>query len=319
MAAQENKSDTERLIGELVSPFIERYPFDSMSDWFKAFNQNSRSYSRPIDRAIIGGRFSVSVGFAFAAAYQSAIEALFQPDGMYLSSFCVTEEKGNHPRALEARLVEGSGKLYISGHKTFVSGANDSERLYIACRDERKGQGIDSNGRPIIKMVSVMPNDKGVDVQAMPALGFVPEVSHGQVTLNKVSINDTQIYAGDGYLEYVKAFRSYEDVHVLAAITAYRLAEAIDQRWPKDVHEAHIALLLALRSIADMELTHAAAHIALAGCRAQLEQLITATNKHFEDGAPIAYRNWCRDQILLNIAKKAHHKRTASAWDTLHA
>jgi hypothetical protein len=307
-------TDTDRLIETLLSSSLERKSYDSMAEWFKGFNQQTRHFTRPIDRAILGGRLSLNVGFAFASAYQSAIEALFKPDDILLSSFCVTEEQGNHPRAIETRLFEESGELYLSGHKTFVSGANDSQRLYVACRDERDGTGLDAQGRPLIKMVVAKTKSQGLEIQAMPALGFVPEVSHGKLKLNNVPIIEEQICAGDGYLNYVKAFRSYEDLHVLASISAYRLAEAIAGKWPRDSLEAHIALILAIRSLSEMDLSKPTAHIALAACRSNLEELIVSTNSLYEQSNSEFYKLWCRDQVLLNVARLAHLKRTQRAW-----
>lgn len=311
------ESDTEALINIVLSSALERKTYQSMAEWFKEFNLHTRRFERSIDRAIYGGRLSRNVGFAFISAYQSAIEALFQAEDKRLSSFCVTEEKGNHPRAIETRLIQESGKLYISGSKKFVSGANDSECLYVACRDEREGSGFDSEGRPLIKMVKIFTESEGLEITAMPALGFVPEVSHGKVLFHKVALTEAQICEGDGYLNYVKAFRSYEDLHVLAALIAYRLGEAIEGNWPNNVIEDHISLLLALHSISEMDLNKSAAHIALAACRSKLEELINNTNKYFAESSPDAYQAWCRDQVLLNIAKAAHEKRTQKAWELI--
>tara|TARA_R110001592_G_scaffold67059_1_gene205880 strand:+ start:56614 stop:56973 length:360 start_codon:yes stop_codon:yes gene_type:complete len=47
-----------------------------MKAWFEDFNCQTRCFVQPIDRAILGGRFSLNVSFAFASDYQSAIEAL---------------------------------------------------------------------------------------------------------------------------------------------------------------------------------------------------------------------------------------------------
>lgn len=290
-----------------------------MAQWFKDFNQQSRQFERSLDRAILGGRLSENVSFSFAAAYQSAIESLFQTDDILLSSFCVSEEKGNHPRDIHTKLFYESGNLVISGTKQFVSGANDSQRLYISCRDERSSDGIDTLGRPILKMIVLPAFIAGLQIQEMPALGFIPEVSHGRVFLDHVEVSENQILKGDGYLAYIKAFRNHEDLHVLAAITAYRLGEAIEASWPKEIVENHISLILALRSLADMDLNQSSAHIALAACRSQLELLITQTNAIFEKLNPKAYQLWKRDKVLLNIAKAAHQKRTEGAWQLFDA
>jgi acyl-CoA dehydrogenase len=317
MSSSENRSDVDRLVNILLTGSLVRKTFGSMAAWFKDFNEQTRPFIMPIDRAIIGGSLSLNVGFAFASAYQSAIEALFQPQDSRLSSFCVTEEKGNHPRDIQTRLFIESGQLLISGSKKFVSGANDSQRLFIAGRDERDSNGLDKQGRPVLKMVELCTPSKGLKIEEMPALGFVPEISHGKVQLDNVHITEKQILKGDGYLDYLKAFRNYEDLYVLAAITGYRLGESLDGQWPKDTIENHIALLLAIRSLSSMNLSKAAAHIGLAACRAQLKALILNTNSLFESSNPNAYGLWDRDKVLLDIAKTAHQKRTQNAWDGL--
>ncbi len=315
MTGVEDMSDADRLINILLSPSVERSTFSTMADWFTDFNQQTRACSKAVDRAILGGRLSLNVSFAFTSGYQSAIEALFKAKKIQLSSFCVTEEKGNHPRALETRLFQESGKILLSGNKKFVSGAHDAECLYIVCRDEREGSGLDDSGLPILKLVSVPANSVGVRIQTMPALGFVPEVSHGKVLLDRVAIDAEQICEGDGYLRYVKGFRSFEDLHVLAAITGYRLGEAIAGQWPKECVENHIALLLAQRSLSNMDLNKPSAHIGLAACRSQFQELISDTNRLLESSNPQAFCLWQRDKALLDIAKAAHQKRTQSAWE----
>lgn len=310
-------NNIDGLINILLSSSIERKTFNTMADWFKDFNQQTRRFDAPIDRAILGGRLSLNMSFAFVSAYQSAIETLFKPQDILLSSFCVTEEKGNHPRNIETRLFKKAGQLFISGSKKFVSGANDSQCLYVACRDEREGNGLDSEGRPLIKMVKLFAESEGLDIQAMPALGFVPDVSHGKVFLNKLAISEQQICEGDGYIHYVKAFRSVEDLYVLAAITAYRLGEAVEGKWPTATLERHISLILAIRSLSKMDLNSSAAHIAISACRTSFEELIAQTNSLYEQSKPESYQWWCRDQVLLNVAKTAHQKRTQKAWEMI--
>jgi len=322
------------LIEALLSRSQQRKSFDAMAAWFDSFNQQTRLFESSIDRAILGGRLSLNVGFAFTSGYQSAIESLFeggkleggklqgdkfhgesvQSDGLMLSSLCVTEVKGNHPRAIETRLYREGGRYFVDGNKQFVSGACDSQMIYVACRDETVGNGFDDEGKPKLKVVAIPTQSQGVAIQTMPVLGFIPEVSHGKVKLERVEIVDSQVLEGDGYLTYVKAFRTFEDLHVLAAIVGYRLGEAIDSQWDTVSIEAHISLILALRAINFMPLAEPVAHISLAACRRQLITLIEATNTQFESHNPLAFENWQRDQVLLKVASKAHQIRTAKAW-----
>ena len=310
-------NDSETLLNILLSPSIKRQRFASMAEWFKAFNQQTRSFALPLDRALLGGRFSSNVSFAFAAGYQSAIEALFQAEQIALAAFCVSEKNGNHPRAIESCLRQQANQTVISGSKSFVSGAADAQLLYVACQDKRVGDGFDASGRPLLKVVKLDAGQAGVEIQNLPALGFIPDMTHGTVALHEVQLSAEMILPGDGYLDYVKAFRTYEDVHVLAAITSYRLGEAIDGGWPTETIQTHISLILALRALVGMNLQGSSAHIALAAIRSQLDALLDASDAHFQVHDPQAFSDWQRDRRLLSVARQAHQKRTASAWQKM--
>lgn len=314
---QTRTTSIDELVNILLSGSVQQLSYDTISEWFSAFNQQTRLFELPIDRAILGGRMSTCLGFAFAAAYQSAIEALFKPDEIVLSSFCVTEKTGNHPRAIETTLSCQEDTLLLNGSKSFVSGATDSSCLYIACRDQRLGSGFDEQGRPLIKMLKIPAQREGLNIQTLPALGFVPEVSHGSVSFENVVVTEEDILLGDGYLDYVKAFRTYEDLYVLSAVTAYRLAEAVSGKWPPSIQEKHISLILALRSLSSMNLLQSSSHIALAACRTQFDELIQNTNALFKQSDSEAFKRWERDQVLLTIAKKAHLSRTQKAWELI--
>lgn len=303
----------EALLASVDKPWTEKV----MSEWFAEFKLATAEYPDSIDRALLAGRLSGCVGFAFAGAYQSAIEALFMLEEPLLASLCVTEVGGNHPRAINTRLYAENGQLYLSGEKSFVSGAEDAGIVYVACRDERYGNGLDSAGRPLIKLVVLKTDMEGLDIQAMPSLGFVPEISHGKVAFDKLAVDESSLLEGDGYLRYVKAFRTYEDLHVCAAIAAYRLAEAISGEWGDEWVEKHISLILSLREVSRMQLDSPYAHIALSACRSQLNELIESCDGFFERAKPEAYVYWLRDSRLLKVASKAHEARTQRAWSMI--
>jgi len=288
-----------------------------MALWFDAFNTQTRQFEASVDRSILGGRLSENLGFAFTSGYQSAIEALFGTEKIVLSSLCVTEAKGNHPRSIETSLIEEEGRLSLIGKKQFVSGAGDTELMYVACKDERFGEGYDDQGRPIIKLVAVSAFQERVEIEQMPELGFIPEVSHGKVSFDQVEVFAPQILEGDGYIDYVKAFRTYEDLHVLAAIVGFRLGEALEFKWRRESVEAHLSLILSLRDLSFMPLNEPAAHIALAGCRAQLKSLIEKTDSEFQASNASGFKCWQRDQVLLSVASKAHETRTQRAWASI--
>ena len=299
------------LIETLLTTSAPRQTHLSMAAWFNDFNQTVRGFDSSIDRAILGGRLSKNMSFAFTSGYQSAIESLFSPHqlALPLGSLCVSEENGVRPNDINTKIEERNGKVYLSGQKKFVSGANDSQHIFVACNN-----GIDLNGRVKIKVVSLPSSTSGIEIIALPTLPFIPLVSHGKVILDTIEISESNVLLGDGYSNYVKPFRTYEDLHVLAAVVGFRLGEAIESQWGEDSIQAHLPLILSLQSLSAMPLQSPAAHIALAACRDELKRLITLFNDRFQANNSSAYSDWERDQLILNVANKASDTRTQNAW-----
>ena len=284
----------------------------TMHEWYQQFKTLTASVTDSTERALLGGIASTRVGFAFVAGYQSAIERLFDMQDQRLSSVCVTETAGNHPRHIQARLETRSDGMRLHGDKQFVSGAEHAERIFVACKT-----GEDKTGRPQLKMVQIDLPAEGVDITPLPELGFVPEVSHGKVHFDTVNITSLQVLPGDGYTDYVKPFRTAEDIHVLCALTAYRLACGLRQQWPQALLEAHMAILSGLHQVAQQNIQAPATHLQLAGLRQQMTQLIECSDPLFEQADAAGYACWVRDRKLLKVAKGAHEKRTENAWQAM--
>ena len=303
-------SNTENFVKELLSHTKRENHYSSMSEWFSHFNEYKNHLSSPLDQAILGGRLSNNMGFAFSAGYQSAIQSLFAPKHQKLASLCISEPQGNHPRAIQSTLIKHGQNWHLNGSKSFITGATEAEILYVAVTT-----GLNTDNRPIIKMLALPANQPGIHISNMPPLPFIPEISHGTATFTQVRLDSEQILDGDGYSKFVKPFRTYEDIHVLAAVIGYRIGEAIDSNWTYDCIEEHLSLLASLRSLRPNEFSQTSSHLILAGCRSQLKKLIQQTDEQFELNNAEGYKNWKRDKALLDIASKAHKLRTNRAWD----
>ena len=72
----------------------------------------------------------------------------------------------------------------------------------------------------------------------MPATKFVPEVPHAQLRFENLRIRESDILPGDGYDQYVKPFRTVEDIHVQAAVLSYLMREGQRLSWPQGWLEA---------------------------------------------------------------------------------
>ncbi|MDX1453106.1 MAG: acyl-CoA dehydrogenase family protein, partial [Oleiphilaceae bacterium] len=283
-----------------------------MKQWYHAFCGLTQSQTLAFDRATLGGVTSQCVAFAFVAGYQSAIEQLFGEKDQRLSSLCVTEAEGNHPRAIKSLLEQKHEYWLLSGSKQFVSGAEDAQRLFVACNT-----GCNASGNPRIKIVRIDLPHEGVCINALPELSFIPEVSHGKVVFENVKVTPDAVLEGDGYSDFVKPFRTAEDIHVLGAVLAFRLGLGLRQAWSPALLEEHLALLGCLRQLAQLDYKAPMTHLQLAGVRHQLSHLIASSDATFEAADPAAYVRWQRDRSLLKVAMTAHEKRTEKAWQNL--
>jgi|GEM_PF-731111 len=316
-----------RFFEQLLSTSISRHHYTSTAEWYKHFLDTTNQLTSTLEQAALGGRFSTNMSYAFSAGYQSAIQSLFKPNTRSLSSVCITEKEGNHPRNIKSTLTKHQQSWQLNGSKSFITGANDAKRLYIAVTDkpasdkhtnehlEKETTERTVSIRPKIKMLSVPADQLGINIAPMPPLPFVPDISHGIATFEHVNIQATQILEGDGYSQYIKPFRTHEDIHVLAAIIGFRIGEAMDSKWAQSSVEAHLMLLSSLLSLSTDNFSVPTTHIIFSGCRAQFSALIQQTDDEFKQNNAEGFSHWKRDKALLDIANKAHILRTDRAWD----
>ena len=282
----------------------------SITQWKALFDEERGNWSHSIDQALLGGVLADRTAFAFSSGYLSALRLMF-PDFHHdgFASLCVTEEEGNHPKAIKATLKYCDGQWVLNGLKTFVTGGCDAQQLFIAATTDKV---ID--GRQQIRVVRVLEGQQGMVVTELPTLPFVPEVSHATVRFDNAVIAPSDILPGDGYSDYVKLFRTIEDVHVSMAVLGYIARTAISSRWPEALIEQVLALILSHRQIGLMDPRSTMTHLALAGARQQMELLLEAVDVEWEKSDKNGYECWSRDKALLKIAGKAGHQRRKNAW-----
>jgi alkylation response protein AidB-like acyl-CoA dehydrogenase len=269
-----------------------------------------------MDRAIVGGFGSDRLAWAFASGYQAALHALFPgaPEDR-IAALCVTEEEGNQPRAIRATLKKIADRYSLTGAKRWTTLGPEGAVFFVAARD------ADADGaRPVLRILRIPSGSRGVKVALMPPTRFVPEVPHAQIAFDGVEVREEDVLPGDGYDEYVKPFRTVEDLHAHAAAIAYLVREARRLAWPRGWIERAASLLHALRALAMEDPTSPATHVAVAGSLAWGTSLVEETEEFWSKAAgdPAAVR-WRRDRELLGVAGSARAQRTARAWERLAA
>jgi acyl-CoA dehydrogenase len=300
------------MLPQLTSAQARAVACEKVSDWWPRHRAIAAEHVESIHQAIIGGFVADRVGWAFASGYQAALHALF-PDAPRdrICALCVTEADGNTPKAIKSSLSKG----VLNGSKRWTTLGPDGALFFVAARDEAA-----SGDRVALKILQVPSGTTGVTIESMPPTKFVPEVPHARLRFDNVAVGEGAILPGDGYAEYVKPFRTVEDIHVQAAVLAYLMREGQRLSWPEHWLERLSALLAAFGKLADMPSAHAETHIALAGALAIGTGLIEETEEFWNSSAadPAALR-WRRDRELFKVAGEARKLRTQRAWENLRA
>tara|TARA_R110000868_G_scaffold85919_2_gene241340 strand:- start:1105 stop:1992 length:888 start_codon:yes stop_codon:yes gene_type:complete len=283
---------------QLLSPQT-RLPVAGLEAWYASLLERT-SQPAPLQLALSGGRLAATPGLAFLAGYQGALRALWPAAPWTLGALCVTENRSTRPADMGTRL----SALTLTGRKDFVTAAQAADWLLVAAREEEVGQplrlalGVVHNGAP------------GVRIEALPALPLMPDVSHGRLHLHGAHC---ERLPGDGWDDYVKPFRTLEDTHVLAALTAWLFGVGQDSAWPQALQLRLLGLLAGCAEVARQCPSKADSHLMLAGLFAQFDSLCGELDSAFAAGDTHWAQLWRRDRGLLSMAGSARGKRLQKA------
>lgn len=253
----------------------------------------------PFELAVRGARLMSSPGLAFLVGYQAALRALWPSAPHSLGALCATERRSLRPLDMQTRLDD----LRLSGRKDFVTAGDAADWLLVAARCEAADE------KPRLSLAVVLAGDAGVRLEPLPALPLMPDISHGRVHLQQALC---ERLPGDGWNDYVKPFRTLEDIYVLSALTAWLQGIALECAWPRNLHLQLLALLAGCAEVSRQPTASAAGHVLLGGLFAQFEALKTPINDAMGAGPWAAM--WQRDQGILDLAASARARRLEKAW-----
>lgn len=123
------------------------------------------------------------------------------------------------------------------------------------------------------------------------------------------------ILAGDGYLNYIKPFRTVEDLHVFGGILGYLFRVATLHQLDTRLREDILACIVTAHHLAGMFASKTPVHLALAGFIRQFRALILAFEFHLAQVDEATRSRWMRDKQLFTIAESVREKRRESAWE----
>ncbi|KAA5844058.1 acyl-CoA dehydrogenase [Pseudomonas chlororaphis] len=254
----------------------------------------------PFELAVRGGRLMATPGLAFLVGYQAALRMLWPSAPLSLGALCATEQRSLRPADMQTRLQD----LHLNGRKDFVTAGDAADWLLIAARCEAPGES------PRLNLAVVYAGEPGVQVDKLPAIPLMPDISHGRLQLDNALC---ELLAGDGWDAYVKPFRTLEDIYVLSAMTAWLYGVGQDNDWPQTLLLQLLALLAGCAEVSRQNPSLSSGHVLLGGLFAQFDGLKPALEQAFADGPPQWAELWQRDRAVLDLAAGARSKRLAKA------
>jgi len=280
---------------------VERLTADAgLEDWYARLLARLGGTPQPFDLALVGGLQAATPGLAFLAGYQAALRMLWPAAPLTAGALCVTENRSTRSADMNTR-IEG---LQISGRKDFVTAAEGADWLLVAAREEGDGQP------PRLALGVVRQGAPGVRIEALPALPLMPDIGHARLHLDQAQC---ERLAGDGWDDYVKPFRTLEDVYVLTAVSAWLFGIGRESGWPGALLLRLQALLAGCAEVARQAPNAPTTHLLLAGLFAEQQVLAGDLEAALAIGPPHWADLWQRDKGLLRIAETARAKRLEKA------
>jgi acyl-CoA dehydrogenase len=288
-------------------------PERELEEVWRAYRAVRETGASPFAAAALVGSRVDRLGLAFAVGYPAALEQLL-PGTPLPCALCVTEDEGTHPRAMKTTLGRVGGRDELNGTKAFVTFGNLAKALVIAARVGEK-----PDGRPDLAIVRIPADRAGVTMKVHPPTPFAPEVPHARLELRHVEVMAEERLPGDGYLAYVKPFRTVEDIHVLGAAAGYLIG--VTRRAGGSAHLLGDlgAALMALDRLRTAPPLDARAHIVLHGVYRRMIDLIEGEEvaSLWQVAREEERDRWRRDRPLLDVAFKARRARFERAKQAL--
>ena len=287
--------DPSRISGDLEASFAR---FESLREDFPLPFDTAARFGLEVDR----------LGYAFIGGYGAALRSMV-PELERPAAFCVTEAGGGHPRAIECSLTSESNGYALHGEKAFVTFGTRAERLLVVAKT-----GDRADGTPELVVVHIPARRQGIEIEVLPATPFAPEIPHAKIALRDVHVDDSERLPGDGYLDYVKPFRTVEDIHVFGAMLGY-LFSVVRRAEPDAALVAELcAVTVSLRALSQAFPRSPATHLALGSLHRRITQLVdTELEPTWQRTGPAERERWVRDRALLGIAQKARTARLGRA------
>lgn len=249
---------------------------------------------------------------AAIAGHQAAIRRLFPATPpAAICAFCISEDRGPHPKYIDTSLVERDGGLVVNGTKRWGSVAPDADLLYVAASVGRDGDRND------LRMIALPADRAGIRLDLEPYAAYGPEMRIADIELDDVSVQPDEVMPGDAYVEYVKPFRLVEDVYNTAGAQIGMFRLGIEHGWSDERLETLVGLITQAAAISTTDMASPPAIILLSAYLRASADAWADTWQSWPDAPASVIERWRPDRGLLDTAARARETRRETAWETL--
>jgi hypothetical protein len=175
-------------------------------------------------------------------------------------------------------------------------------------------EGVTHDDKNKIRMMKVDSNAPGVSITPMK-INLVPEISHCELAFTNVTVSKSDLLSGDGYEDYIKPFRTVEDLHISAAMLGYLFRNACRYVWDREIRQRILGCIFTIRNLTLSPPGAPSVHIVTGDALRQVKELIKVTEPLWEKVSEEKKEAWNRDKVLMNIAHKARNRRLQTAWE----
>lgn len=300
----------EAILRHLLTAPLEAGEVPDVAGWWERHRRHAGAFGSPVMRAMAGALQMDRLGWAFASGYHEALHRLVPSLAAdEKAALCATEEGGNRPRAIETRLEATGDGWRFTGRKKFITLGTEADVLLVVATE-----GERDDGRKRLAVVRVPVGREGVHLDPLPTLPFVPEIPHASGRFEGVRVEPAERLPGDGYTDYLKPFRTVEDLHVHGALLAWLVGTGRRLDWPEATLEGLLSLVATVLPLAAAPPLDQAVHVALAGAIAAAGRAVAELDPLWESADEELRLRWQRDRGLLAVASTARNKRSEAAW-----
>lgn len=303
----------DQLLSALFEP-IEPHDGSRMRPFLKSTLRAIEEIDDPFARLVHIAMRADRRTTAAAAGHQAALFRLFpdQPPG-HITAFCVSEEGGARPMAIESTLREGpNGILILTGEKKWGSMSPDADTLFIAASSGV--ETIDGRERNRIRMVGIPADRDGIRLTPRTYGDIETELRIADLSLRDVEVHADEVKPGDGFQRFVKPFRLIEDVFGCAGTQIGVFCLGRRNGWNAERLEDLLGLITQAWAISRGDMASPPAVLAMAAYFRRSNEVWTSLREEWTKATEDECARWSPEHGLLGIAQKARDIGRERAW-----